>query len=284
MSFSFRSALLALAPALLLLPATGCAPSPSSPSVISTSGSGSSAISLDYPDTDIRDLLTDVSAHFGLDLDLPRNLNGRTSLKLHDVTWPQIFAVVLEPISYDFYEDRGRVIVRTREDLERLPPLTERIVLRHQDPAIVKLYLARLHPEVSVTAHEAELEISVDRRRLQALRSELHELDRPDVSLARLTQAVYLPNDLPGELALTRFDPTTNSPLTTLIIVVDRLDAFKLLPLLRRELDSIPGAQIRADARVNALLLTAPESLGPQLRAIVAYLDDARWLEAHPTP
>lgn len=68
------------------------------------SASGKDTLSVDFPDEDIRNVLRNVADLFELNLVMPDTLQGKTSVKLRDVTWRQIFEVVLKQVGYTFVE------------------------------------------------------------------------------------------------------------------------------------------------------------------------------------
>ena len=63
--------------------------------------SGKDTLSVDFPDEDIRNVLRNVADLFELNLVMPDTLQGKTSIKLRDVTWRQIFEVVLKQVGVD---------------------------------------------------------------------------------------------------------------------------------------------------------------------------------------
>ncbi len=73
-------------------------------------------ISVDFPDEDVRTILRSVADLYDLNLVIPDGLQGRTSVKLNNITWDQVFEVVLEPLGYTFIEDRN--IIRVKSILE----------------------------------------------------------------------------------------------------------------------------------------------------------------------
>jgi hypothetical protein len=276
MARHFAHVLVLLGAALVLFPAAGCRPHASTPSLI-TSGSPDT-ISIQNTDVALDSLLTEVARHFSLTLDLPPELHGRTSMNLRDVTWRQIFKVTLSPVGYDFYEDQsGRVVVRSNEEIRQLPPITEHFSFSHQTPAAVQAYLARFSPEIETQLLDGRLSVTAHPQRMPALRSELHRIDQPDVSLTRYTRPIFLPATIPNipEIPNTPVDRST--PLTTVVLMVEKIDAFHLAPYLRREIEGIKGACVLPDVRINALIVTSVESLEPRLSAIVTYLDDEKW-------
>ena len=66
-------------------------------------------LSVDFPDEDLKTILRNVGDLFELNLVVPDTLVGKTSIKLRDVTWRQIFHVVLSPVGYSYIEE-GNII------------------------------------------------------------------------------------------------------------------------------------------------------------------------------
>lgn len=95
-------------------------------------------LSVDFPDEEIRTVLRNVADLFELNLVIPDTLQGKTSIKLRDVTWRQIFKVVLEPVGYTFIEDGNIIKVVTTESLNLEPLATEVFVLNYARAADVK--------------------------------------------------------------------------------------------------------------------------------------------------
>jgi hypothetical protein len=68
-------------------------------------------ISVDFPDEEIRTVLRNVADLYELNLLIPEELKGRTSVTLRDATWRQIFRRALYPIGYDFVEEENIICV-----------------------------------------------------------------------------------------------------------------------------------------------------------------------------
>jgi hypothetical protein len=265
-----------LGAALALFPAAGCRPHASTPSLI-TSGSPDT-ISIQNTDVALDFLLTEVARHFSLTLDLPPELHGRTSMNLRDVTWRQIFKVTLSPVGYDFYEDQsGRVVVRTKEEIQRLPPITGLFEFEHQTPAAAQAHFARFAPEIETRVIEDRLSVIAHPQRMPGLRAELRRIDEPGVSLNRFSRPVFLPATISSIPEIPNTPVDRSAPLTTFVLAVEKIDAFHLAPYLRREIEGIRGARVQFDVRTNSLIVTAVESLEPRLSAIVTYLDNEKW-------
>lgn len=88
-------------------------------------------ISVDFPNEEVRTVLRNVADLFELNLVVPETLQGRTSIKLRNVTWRQIFDVVLSPIGYA-YQEKGNIIeVVSRASLQQEPTRTEVFILNY---------------------------------------------------------------------------------------------------------------------------------------------------------
>lgn len=130
-------------------PAPTPAPAPSGAAVTTPEGHksgdikaavarGKDTLSVDFPDEEIRTVLRNVADLFELNLVIPDTLQGKTSIKLRDVSWRQIFKVVLEPVGYTFIEDGNIIKVVTTESLNLEPLSTEVFVLNYARAADVK--------------------------------------------------------------------------------------------------------------------------------------------------
>ncbi len=93
--------------------------------------SGHDTLSVDFPDTDIRDILRNVADLFELNLVIPDTLQGKTTIKLRDVTWRQIFQVVLSPVGYTYAEDGNIIKIISNDTLTQEPTATEVFTLSY---------------------------------------------------------------------------------------------------------------------------------------------------------
>jgi hypothetical protein len=70
---------------------------------------GRDTLSIDFPNEEIRSVLRNVADLYQLNIIIPETLQGRTTVKLANVTWRQVFTTVLDPVGYTFVED-GNII------------------------------------------------------------------------------------------------------------------------------------------------------------------------------
>ncbi|MFT3830072.1 MAG: secretin N-terminal domain-containing protein [Opitutaceae bacterium] len=117
-------------------------------------------ISVDFPNEEIRTILRNVADMFELNLVVPETLQGRTSIKLRNVTWRQIFREVLGPVNYTFIEDENIIRVVSVDALAQEPNVTEVYILNYAEAS-------KVLPTVSgmvETADPVKGRIQVDQR------------------------------------------------------------------------------------------------------------------------
>jgi type IV pilus assembly protein PilQ len=95
-------------------------------------------LSVDFPDEEIKTILRNVADLFELNLVVPDTLTGKTSIKLRDVTWRQIFHVVLSPAGYTYVEEGNIIKVVSNESLTQEPSTTEVFILNNAKAADIK--------------------------------------------------------------------------------------------------------------------------------------------------
>lgn len=106
-------------------------------------------LSVDFPDEDIRSILRNVADLFELNLVMPDTLQGRSSIKLRDVTWRSIFKYVLSPVGYTYLEKDNIVEIVTNESLAS-EPVESRVFLLNY--ARAEDALALIQPLVNASA------------------------------------------------------------------------------------------------------------------------------------
>lgn len=150
----------------------------------------SDLISVDYPNEEIRTVLRNVADLYMLNLVVPETLQGTTSIKLRDVTWREIYSVVLDPVGYTFVEEGSIIKVVSKETLAFEPPTTEIFILNYADAATIAGTVKSLIDEskggrVQVDKRTNGLIVSERASKMDSLRSVIERLDKP-------TEQVYI--------------------------------------------------------------------------------------------
>ena len=145
---------------------------------------GKDTLSVDFPDEEIRNVLRNVADLFELNLVIPEALQGKTSIKLRDVTWRQIFQVVLQPVGYTFVEDGNIIKVVTQESLNLEPLTTEVFILNYAKaseikPALDSLVDAKVGGKIVVDARSNALVVTERGSVMQKLKPIVQNLDHP---------------------------------------------------------------------------------------------------------
>jgi len=146
---------------------------------------GKDTLSVDFPDEEIRNVLRNVADLFELNLVIPEALQGKTSIKLRDVTWRQIFQVVLQPVGYTFVEDGNIIKVVTQESLNLEPLTTEVFILNYAKaseikPSLDSLVDAKVGGKIVVDARSNALVVTERGSVMQKLKPIVLNLDHPN--------------------------------------------------------------------------------------------------------
>ena len=173
---------------------TGAAPAQASEVSMKDSGgsaatkskdtSGHDTLSVDFPDEEIRNILRNVAELFDLNLVIPDTLQGKTSVKLHDVTWRQIFQVVLTPVGYSFIDDGNIIKIVSNESLTQEPVSTEIFVINYAkaaeiQPTLASLVDAAAGGKIVIDTRTNSLVITERPSRMKRIRPVIDQLDRP---------------------------------------------------------------------------------------------------------
>lgn len=238
-------------------------------------------LSVDFDDDEIRNILVNVANLFRVTVSIPDELQGRTTIRLRDVSWRQVYQVVLASAGYDYYELNKVIVIRKAAEIAALPAVSRTHELFYQTPEETVTYMTRRYKSDAVfTAAPNAIVYKVHPKRLAKIKAELDRIDLPTVRLNPFPSKVFLPATLP-DLSLVP-DPISGlsksvvGPLSTEVYILKWVDAEAVAPYLEREF-SAPGSRVVTDRVINGLIVSAPRSTFPRLQAIVEYLDDKRW-------
>lgn len=140
-------------------------------------------LSVDFPDEDIKTILRNVADLFELNLVVPDTLTGKTSIKLRDVTWRQIFKTVLEPVNYTYVEEGNIIKVIDNATLLQEPVATDVFIINNAKaedlrPTIAGLVDAAVGGKVEINQRSNALIITERPSRMGRIRSIIEQLDK----------------------------------------------------------------------------------------------------------
>lgn len=167
--------------------------------VKSKDATGKDTLSVDFPDEDIRNILRNVADLFELNIVMPETLQGKTTIKLRDVTWRQIFQNVLAPVSYTYVEDGNIIKIVSNESVTQEPTSTEVFLINYARasdilPTITSLIDAAAGGKVVVDARSNSLIITERPTRLSRIRPIIETLDRATDQVMIETKFVEVTN------------------------------------------------------------------------------------------
>jgi type IV pilus secretin PilQ/predicted competence protein len=166
---------------------------PSPASVVATSGepavpapratAARDVLSVDFPEEEIRNILRNVADLFELNIIVPEALKGRTTIKLRDVTWRQIFDSILQPAGFTYKEEGNIIKIVSNEVLGQEPVTTDVFVLNAAKaadllPTVASLVDAGTGGKIVVDARSNSLIITERPARLARIKAIVEQLDR----------------------------------------------------------------------------------------------------------
>jgi type IV pilus assembly protein PilQ len=141
-------------------------------------------ISVDFPDEDVRTILRNVADLFDLNLVIPDTLQGRTSIKLRNVTWRQVFEVVLDPLGFTYIEDRNILRIKSIAELTSEPVDTRIFIVNYATAEALKGSIAPLVDiaaggRVQVDVRSNALVVTERPSRMNKIQEIIERLDKP---------------------------------------------------------------------------------------------------------
>jgi type II secretory pathway component GspD/PulD (secretin) len=144
--------------------------------------SGRDTLSVDFPDMDVREIIKNVADLFELNIIIPETLQGKTTIKLRDVTWRQIFQNVLAPVGYTYQEDGNIIKIVSNDSLQQEPASTEVFILNYAKasdvlPTVTSLVDAAAGGKIVIDSRTNALVITERPSRMNRIRPILEQLD-----------------------------------------------------------------------------------------------------------
>ncbi len=159
---------------------------------------GRDTLSVDFPDEDIRNILRNVADLFELNIIMPETLQGKTTIKLRDVTWRQIFQSVLDPVGYTYQEDGNIIKIVSKENLNEEPVTTDVFVINYARAADILPTISSLvdpaKGKIVVDARSNSLVITERPSRLTRIRPIIEQLDKATDQVMIETKFVEVTN------------------------------------------------------------------------------------------
>ncbi|QXD32233.1 type II secretion system protein GspD [Candidatus Pelagisphaera phototrophica] len=156
-------------------------------------------ISVDFPNAEIRTVLRNVADLYMLNIVIPEGLQGTTSIKLRDVSWKQIFSVVLETTEYTYIEEGNIIQIISNDTLNFEPPITDIFMLNYAEASDIAATVANMIDaekggRVQIDARTNSLIVTERQSRMSTIRQVIERLDKPTLQVMIETRFVEVTN------------------------------------------------------------------------------------------
>jgi type IV pilus assembly protein PilQ len=150
----------------------------------STMSRDAETISVEFPDEEVRVIISNVAELYDLNVVIPESLVGSTTIKLRNVTWRQVFEVVLEPLGYTYVEDRNIIKIKSNEELTLQPMDTRVFIIDFANAGDLKSSIAPLVDtgtggRLQVDSRSNAFVITERPTRMNNIQEIIERLDRP---------------------------------------------------------------------------------------------------------
>jgi type IV pilus assembly protein PilQ len=157
---------------------------PGEPAAGSVIASDEETISVDFPAEDVRDIIRSVADLYELNVVIPDSLAGSVSIKLRNVTWQQVFSVVLEPLNFTYIMDGNIIKIMSREELAVEPVDTRVFIVDFAKAAEIRSSVepmidASKGGRIQVDERSNALVITERPSRMNDIQEIIETLDRP---------------------------------------------------------------------------------------------------------
>ena len=157
-------------------------------------------ISVDFPNEEIRTVLRNIADLYMLNIVIPEELQGTTSIKLRDVSWRQIFDVVLEPVGYTYVEEGNIIQIISNDTLNFEPPITDIFMLNYAEAAeIAPTVTSMVDPKkggiVQIDTRTNGLIVTERQSRMASIKRVIERLDKPTLQVMIETRFVEVANN-----------------------------------------------------------------------------------------
>jgi type IV pilus assembly protein PilQ len=141
-------------------------------------------INVNFPNNEIRNILRSVAELKNLNVVIPDTIAGKMSIKLSNVTWQQVYEVVLEPIGYTYIQDGNIIKIRSIKDLMAEPMQTRVFIISYARaaelcPSIIPIVDAHLGGRAIIDTRTNAIVVTERSSRIRQIEEIIKRLDRP---------------------------------------------------------------------------------------------------------
>jgi len=231
---------------------------------------GEEAISLNVDDQEIRVILRNIAELFELNIVIPDDLTGRTSLNLKDVTWQQVFNIVLEEKGYSWQEVNG--IIRIRRGGATEVSEDPRVTVLEDDLLRVEFRSTPVTEILSLIAQKVELNVVIPPSEglLAEIDLRLSGVTWEQVFAVTLGQFGFGYIDQDGIIIVKSLEEINGVPDVSRVFHVKYSEAESIAKLIESQ-SGVNG--VVTDPRSNVVIVTGNPSRFAEIKALIETLD-----------
>jgi len=234
-------------------------------------GGSDETISLNVDDQEIRVILRNIAELFELNLVIPDDLSGRTSLNLKDVTWQQVFNIVLEEKGYSWQEVNGIIRIRkgTSTDTGEEDP---RVKILGDGLLKVEFRATPASEIISLIAQTIDLNVVIPPSEglLSEIDLRLSGVTWKQVYTVTLGQFGYGYIDQDGIIIVKSMEEINGVPDVSRVFQVKYSEAESVAKLIESQ-SGVKG--VVSDPRSNIIIVTGNPSRFAEIKSLIETLD-----------
>ena len=236
-----------------------------------TSETGEETISLNVDNQEISVILRNIAELFELNIVIPDDLEGSTSLNLRDVTWQQVFDIVLEEKGYSWSEVNG--IIRIRRGSQTQGEVSDtRVRVLPTGLLQVDFRATPINNIVSLVAEIMNLNVVLppEEELMSELDLRLSDVSWEQVLTVTLAQVGYGYINADGIVMVRSLDQINEVPDVSRVFQVKYSEAESIATLLKEQ----SGVKrVVTDSRSNVVIVTGNPSRFADIKALIETLD-----------
>lgn len=174
---------------------------------ITSNSAKQETISVDFPSESVRTIIRNIADLYDLNVVIPESLTGNASIKLKDVTWPQVFQVLLEPLGFNYTVEHNIVRIRGKAETDQ-EPMEERVFpinysnLKDLKTALTPFIDVKAGGVLQTDERSNTLIIREKSAKLRQIKSIVAELDQPTPQVMIESKFVELTDDDTKQLGI----------------------------------------------------------------------------------
>lgn len=170
-----------------------------------TQNASEETFSINFPVSNIVDILRNVADLCNLNVVIPATLTGTTSMKLSNVTWKQVFKAALDPVGFSYVERDNLITIKSKADMGNEPMETRVFPLTFGNAAQVASSLKPMLSEKALAFSDARtntLIVTDHPEKFTNLEKVIERMDKEEAQIMILAQFYDISNNLSDYLGV----------------------------------------------------------------------------------